>query len=251
VLPQIASKKSNDLPESKNIEKRQNVSAEPQQTYVANSPEDVVAKYLNAKKWEERLPYVVNPHLVKPLMSQFYKDHFQGPTQYIEIRPAEYLKNTKKRVAFVSVVLDRGKNLFGATLEDTYSYILLQEEENFQIDWECSVVYNPMTIIAYKVQQPTSVMKFRLYAKLNDYYNYQFRELKEQYYSVRLTEYKTNESIHGYIKRDSNDGKKMYEILKDGQKYPVMVNLRYLPNSPNGDVVLIDNFVQASWSEIR
>ena len=49
---------------------------------------DVVRKYLAAKSWEERVPFVRFPERIKPLMEKRY-EKTRFPTEYLEIIPNE------------------------------------------------------------------------------------------------------------------------------------------------------------------
>lgn len=221
----------------------------------SNAAESVVKNYLKAKTWEDRLKYVRNPELVKPLMSERYKGvDLSGGKPFLRLEPEDGKKLRNLKVGDwigIKAVFEEGKNAFGATVQDASWYVLLLTDSGFKIDWEASVVYNPMTFKAMEAQRPTQSQKFRVMVELADYYNYEFRDGQYYLYSLRLTEPDSYQSVYGYIKKDSADGKKIYEILKDGQKHPLILKIRYPQFSRGSGQVIIDQFVQEYFLEIN
>lgn len=222
---------------------------------MSNSAEAVLKKYLNAKTWEERLKYVRNPELVKPLMSERYKDvDLSAGKPFLRLETEDGKKTRNLKVGDwinIKAVFEEGKNAFGATVQDAAWYVLVLTESDFKIDWEASVIYNPMTFKAMEAQRPTSSQKFRVMAELADYYNYEFRDGQYYLYSIRLHEPDSYQSVYGYIKKDSKDGAKLYEILKDGQKHPMILKIRYPQYSRGSGQVIIDQFVQEYFLEMN
>ena len=99
---------------------------------------------------------------------------------------------------------------------------------------------------AYKAQRPTVPMEFRVKATLDDYYNYEFMGAQRYYWSIELGD--LNVGLNGYVRKDSETGKKMYELLKDGEGHNLIVKMKFLPNgSPHGNVVLIEELIFDNW----
>ncbi|MGE3757615.1 MAG: hypothetical protein AB7H97_07660 [Pseudobdellovibrionaceae bacterium] len=223
------------------------------QILFSNPAETVLKKYLDARSWEARLDFVRKPDVVKPLMIEWYKeiDFSKGkPYLRLEADPETKASDLKEGGwTNIRVVFAEGQNAFGSTVQDAAWYSLQLTSSGFKIDWEASVSYNPMTFKAMQAQKPTDPQKFRVFAELANYYNYEFRDSDSYLYSIRLHEPETYESVYGYIKRDSPDGKRLYEILKDGQKHPVILNVRYHPYASQNNLVIIDTFVQRYFNE--
>ncbi len=207
----------------------------------------VVKAYLDAKTWEERLPYVRYPEKVKPLMQEWYKN-FTGTTSYIEIQPSK--KKDVKVGGWISVraIFSRGKNGFGQIVEDARWYTLQKTQDGYLIDWESSEGYNPFTIKAYIVQKPTNPLKFRLCAKMDSTYSGYFLKKEDIYYNIRLEEAKDFNYLYGYILKNSEDGKRIFDILKDGEWHNVIVIIHHYPDSVF-NFVIIDKFVKEYWYE--
>jgi len=209
---------------------------------------DVVRKYLDAKSWEERVPFVRFPERIKPHMEKLYKNS-TFPIKYLEIIPNE--PTTRNSGEWVTVAVERfsGKNLFGAEVTEFVNYNLKKEGNSYLIDWESAVGHNEYTLSAYKAQTPSGPVKFRLMAKLADYYNYQFMGAEKVAYSVRLTEKRGWRPIYGYIPKHTAGGKKLFEVLKDGKEHEVIVLTKYSAETRDNSVVDIVEFIKEGWIE--
>ena len=229
------------------------------------TPEETVKHYLKASQWEQRLEFVRNVEQVRPLMERRYKD-VKLPAAFVETKKAE---NLKDNWVFVPVVFARGKNAFGVEVEDLRVYYLRRTESEFKIDWESSVIFNPMSWVEFKLTLPQQPQKFRFLAKLDEIYPYQRRDrgkLEDTYWSVGIIGVDGNRQrefvgLHGYVLKSTSDGAKLFSLLRDGKEHPVTCLVR-VPMAGNGAVkdehlfydtqlrrVMIDKLVSDSWIE--
>lgn len=223
------------------------------------TPEQVVESYLKAKDWQERLKYVLDADKVKAAMEKRYSK-YEPPEKY-KVHP---LKQIKDQWVGVDAVI-WGKNALGGEVSDTYHYYLQKTNNGYKIDWESSVGLNSMTAAAFKAQRPKEPVKFRLLGKLSDYYSPVGNDVAETHWSVGLTGGDKEFIAYGYITKNSEDGKKLYEILKDGETHRLILTVRYptdfeieeLKNygsrggirffSGTGDATLIEKLVCEGW----
>ena len=119
--------------------------------------------------------------------------------------------------------------------------------DGYRIDWEASLQDNPMTLEAYMAQRPLTPMTFRVAAKLATYYNYEFSNAQPGYFSIHLNSIDLIPALYGYVERRSKSGKRMYEILKDGETHHLTVNTRFLTYRSSSNTVLIDTLISESW----
>lgn len=229
------------------------------------TPEETVEGYLKASQWEQRLGFVRNAERVRPLMERRYRN-VKLPAPFVEIKKAE---NFKDNWVFVPVVFTRGKNAFGVEVEDSVLNCLQRTEAGFKIDWESSVIYNPMSWTEFKATHPRQPQKFRFLAKLDDSYPYQQRDrgkLEDTYWSVDIIGVDAQGQrefvgFNGYVRKSSSDGAKLFDLLRDGKEHPVTCLVR-VPMSGNGAAedeylfydtqlrrVMIDKLVSDSWIE--
>ena len=79
--------------------------------------------------------------------------------------------------------------------------------------------------------------------KISDYYNYEFADLRADYWSVRIeartgNKYET-ENFHGYVYKDSELGKRIREFLQDGKAHAALVKLAHPKNAESSDCCII------------
>lgn len=208
-----------------------------------NSPEKIVEKYLKCSTWQERLDYVRNVENIDSKMEEHYGD--------IKLEP---LKGSLKYEKFeygdmVQIITE----VSGSPA----MYFLLQEDGEYKIDWEASMLKCDMSWAEFKASKPKESTKFRAIVALDDYYNYEFRNLSDSYWSIYLSEITTERitfsrplSLYGYIPKESEDGKKLFELLKDGSEKAVILELKYPNNNDNSsNCVLITRLVSDSIIE--
>lgn len=200
--------------------------------FTAHPAQDVVRQYLNAASIEERLECVMDPERVKPLMEKHYKHtDLSGGVGYL------WVAKPRKHGHRVRVAALR-------SLQHAYTYTLLLFGGKYKIDWEASVVYNPMSFQEMIAKTPTFAQKFRVYARLGNYYNYEFGGAQRTHYCIELRESRTDECLWGYITKNSEDGRRLYEALEEGGWQPITIGMGYLPGGKSNEHVVITNFIQ-------
>lgn len=212
----------------------------------SKTPESVVESYLKANTWEERAKYVLDADRVKPAMEKRYSKDYE-PIEKFKVNPPKQIKD--QWVGVDTVIW--GKNLLGAESSNTNLYYLQKTNAGYKVDWEASVGFNSMTAAAFKAQRPKEPIKFRLIGKLSDRYYYipwDRRNAEKSLWSVALNDGDENSLAYGYIEKESEDGKRLYEILKDGEEHRLTLTIKWLEDSrPDDKVVIIEKFVCNGW----
>ena len=203
------------------------------------SPEDVVRKYLNASAWRDRLPVVLNPDDVTSKMAAHYGDDFKGPRKF---RSMTSTCTGQRNECSVVVTRDDGNDGTSTT-----TYTLWRTPSGWKIDWEASVGYNATTPAAFLAQRPTTPVRFRVWAELSDYYNYAFMNGQKQWYSVALSDDGDKELPTGYIAKNSDSGQRVFDLLKDGRKHRMVVDIAFPSDSIEGNVVNLDAVSFDTW----
>jgi len=226
----------------------------------SKTPEQVVESYLKAKDWQERLKYVLEAERVKPAMEKRYREY--TPPEKFKVNPPKQIKDQWVEVDAVIW----GKNAFGTEVSNTAQYYLQKTTDGYKIDWEASIGQNSLTAAAFKAQRPKEPLKFRLLGTLSDNYSpFGGNYVSETHWSVALKDGDENFIAYGYITKDLEDGKKLYELLKDGETHHLTLTVRYpsdfeleeLKNygsrggirvfSGSRDAALIEKFVCDGW----
>ena len=112
-----------------------------------------------------------------------------------------------------------------------------------RIDWEASIGFNEMSWAAFQAVKPTDPTTFRVEARLDDHYPlFGSRFTASTHFSIHLYPFPD----WGYVRKNSPTGKRIFEILKDGEEHNLTLKVRFLPNTYGGNIV-IDEMVSEDW----
>lgn len=213
------------------------------------TPENIIKSYIEVSTWEDKLKYVLHPDDEKSKMEKYYKD-FKPVSGKIKYDFKEINKYDSYTACFTQITYPDNSST-------NVQYILIKENDTYKIDWEASVVYNEMSWAEFKASKPKNPLKFRACLKLDSYYNYEFKNKENDYWSINLSEINFNSfdgsnllNIYGYVKKDSEAGKKLFEYLKDGKTKIAIIELKYPhTNENNSNCVEISNLITIGISE--
>ncbi len=202
--------------------------------------ERVVADYLAAPSVELKSKFVRHPERVLPLMREFYQHRGLATArlQSIEtLRPAEV-----ENYPFFGIdVKVEGKS--------DVQLLLLEDcaDGELRFDWESEVNYQPMAISDYLEEKPTESMDFRVYAEMDTFYSYEFTN-QERYQPLKLTFRDEDEFLFGYVEKGSAEARRLFALLEEKKtEYPLLLRLRFLPNTESRRSVLVEKVLATSW----
>ena len=203
--------------------------------------EGVVSSYLKAATVEEKLRYVRHRERVRPLMEEYYAERPLVSRGYERVTAFYPIGVENEPFLFMQVRGGDG-NLVALLLEQV-------GEDEVQVDWETDVAYQPMPVSEFLEKRPEEAMTFRLFAKLDMFYAYEFEDAK-RYQSLMLTERDSDTYLFGYVERGSEVHEKVMEILSGDpkRKEPVLLKVRFLPDSRATRSVLIEEVVAQRWA---
>jgi hypothetical protein len=137
----------------------------------------------------------------------------------------------------------------------THFFLRKSPEGSYRIDWEASVGYNPVPLKGFLVQRPQESRKFRVVCELDSYYNFDFTNTDNTHYSVKMRELETFGFPHGYVSKDSKDGKRLFFYLQDSKPHYMILELRHVGpwggfiQEAGTNTVSITRVVSDSWIE--
>ncbi len=188
---------------------------------------------------------IQSPGLSERMAVKYKNTNFSESLKY---KIGSKTKIVGKREWLAVNVTITGKNSLGATVSDGGVYYMRKIGGVYRIDWDASVGYNKTpwpTFSANLTKEPTEM---RVVASLSDYFNFEFRRMSATHWSIELKDSISYKTIYGYVKKDSDSGRAIYNIVKDGQEHCITLAISFSRfSSPGSDVVKIDDFVSAHW----
>ena len=180
---------------------------------------ETVRAYLMASYVTQRIPFVLNPDKVKPLMESHYGK------RHLKVSKFEILTDTEPtptKTGFVKIDVEIGDNV--------YDYYLKKTKDGYRIDWEEAVGYNPVSAAEFIIKEPTTPAKFRVIAKIGDNSDYKYP--KKSYWCIGLQIDDDKELV--YVEKDTAMGQELYKTLQDGKWHEMILELESNPNANEG-----------------
>lgn len=90
-----------------------------------------------------------------------------------------------------------------------------------------------MSLKEFILQKPVKPTAMRVDCRLDTFYNFAFSQCAETHYSFRVEGSSPYASAHGYVAKNSELGRRLYELLKNGSEQKMTVRLERV--GPNGN----------------
>lgn len=131
------------------------------------------------------------------------------------------------------------------------AYYLKKTKDGYRIDWETSVGYNPVSPEEFRATLSTSPVRFRVFATLSDFYFGEFNNSQNDVWSIDLRDPVGKDIGNGYVRKSTPIGQKLFQILKDGKKRRMVVQVQYLPKAQNSSAFSISEVInfEGWWYE--
>ena len=219
-------------------------------TKFAEQMETVVRAYLAAETVEEKLKYVRMSERVRPLMEAHYKTHPLVPQEAAGFYTFEPI--ALENYSFLVMTI----KLIGGGQE----VLMLEEDEKGKVwvDWESEVAYMPMSLDEFVQRKPSEPFDFRVRVAYDQFYAFEFGD-QNQYVSLFLSERDEPGFLFGYVKRGSEEYKKIVEQLgedeegdpQERQVAPMILRVRFLPGTAGLRSVLVEKVVAPRWAIVE
>jgi hypothetical protein len=194
----------------------------PQAPDLRSQAEQTVQAFVKATSLSEKARYVLDSRRVQPLLEDFYAEaaqpHERGLLS-VQATGSGYLNGSRHNHAVTDVVC-----AYEDGTEETFHVV---HAEQPRIEWEQSVGYVPS---AWKQQlREGSLVQLRVLASRSDYFNYSYREMRPNYYCVKMIHPSNGDLLgYGYVPKDSAEGRELWASLDttDDQSVACQVELR-------------------------
>jgi hypothetical protein len=202
--------------------------------------EAVLRNYLQAADIEEKAKFVRHAQRVSLLMESHYRRHELVPAQFERIKDLQPFAIEKRPFIYVEARLAGGE-VRTLSMEE-------MPDRALKIDWESEVAYQPMSIEEFVERKPEEAMDFRVYARLDTFYSYEFSD-PERYVALLLTERGSEQFLFGYVERGTETEAELTRILEPNIRVPkpVMLRLRFLPETRARRSVQVEKMVSPRW----
>ncbi len=201
-------------------------------------------RFWQATTWKEKLPFVHDAERVVPLMRDYYEKHqLLDPVMGGSARKAHFkINNTEVLLFTYSSVRPSG------TLDVA---MIAQPDGRFLIDWESMIGACDVPWTDLKKSRPTQPTLVRVFARQDDYFNYEFSDDK-QWSAVHLTSPDGNFFIYGYCEKGSemdNTLKSIFEQVRG--RAALTLRIAYPDKAESDHCARIVGVVANRWLLVR
>jgi hypothetical protein len=199
--------------------------------------DSVTKHFLEAKSIAELKPWIRLPEATLPRIVAAQGDEPYSPPGFKGMA-GDYNFTTRDGLETVIVPVRTGD--FGKG-----DLVLVKEPAGWRADWESWVGWSEMSWQDFRKSKPAEAKLFRVRVSDVDYYNFGFKD-EIEWRSYRLDSPDGAESLFGYAERGSDTDVRIDpRDAQDGKRMLVM--LKFPPDAPGDNQVLIDRVVAEGW----
>ncbi len=194
----------------------------------------ITQQYLSASSWQKRKSHILSPDKNSAQMKDYYSSSY------------------KPRKVEKEKIVIQGKNFkvgdeFTVFVGKRTEYYFVKTKQGYKIDWLASVGYNEMSMKTFKVSMSKTPTKFRVIAEISNYYNYNYINAQNSHWSIKVDDGR-NSRLSCFVSKTSKTGKEIYEILKDGKKHIIIVELKSdNRDDKSGNIAVITKLIKSNW----
>ena len=216
---------------------------------------DVPIFMTGARLKKNELPYsAVIPEIERVLYAYFnspFTERAEFTTSGSDLQSLllrHYGERMHRRIQKVQVIATRPIDdshwlvqISGAS--ENFMYVQIRDR-NVLIEWEASVGLWSVPYKTYMALGSRSPVIARVFAELDDYYNFEMSDQRRFYQSVRIKNL-DGESSHAYVRKNTQEYKNLIDIINDGNDHRVTLLLNKIQS--NGNISIIRDFLSKSW----
>ena len=202
--------------------------------------EAVIKEFFMAKSIEAVRPLIRHPEALATVMKRWYDTHDYRQEANIEfdsVRIKE-LDGARYYLHFVRLT------------NDTEARPIAVEEaaQGYRVDWETAVGYQAMDWDELQKKRPSETVYMRVVARVDDYYNYEFRD-SAAWSCFRLTHPDGDNALYGYVKRYSDLDQQLRNGMGEDETSSdyFILGVSYPVDSESSELVHIDEILQTKW----
>ena len=150
--------------------------------------------------------------------------------------------------AHAAVLAERGYDVLGVDLDVA---MIAQPNGKFLIDWESMVGASDLPWLEFKKTRPTQPFLVRVFARPDDYFNYEFSDDK-RWSAAHLTSPDGNFFIYGYCEKDSEVARTLASIFEQVRgRAALTLRIAYPEKAESDHCARIVGIVANRWLLVR
>ena len=196
--------------------------------------EDMLLAYINTP-YAERCSFTTKGDQLREAMAKFYGEQLHTIVDKVTVISTRQINEDHWRVRAAIYVKDE---------KSSADYYIRVRGRSLQIEWEASVGHWSMPLKAYLALGTSDPIIARVLASLGTSYFGEFSDKGRQFQAIDLLT-RDYERLFGYVHRQSPDGKRLMELLSDGNEHEVTLSIGNV--SDDAENTLIHGVLSDSW----
>lgn len=199
----------------------------------------IMAGFLEAENWQDRLDYCAERETVRPLMEDYYKGNDDGPLAYREIFSGGAVSLGELFITAYVLMEDYSRR----------SFVMLRDDDgSWSVDWESFVGYSTMSMTEFKNVRPTEPQMFRLTISRPrpGYFNYEFSD-EESWDCYLLMGRDLDEILYAYVKKFGDTASDLNKIFAIHDEAAITLMIRFPEDAPSANQVEVVEVLGEGW----
>ena len=209
------------------------LSAQDDMNLVSSKCSEIVNKYLSSKTWLERSKYIIQrPNTLEMMEKRYDERNFElellDSTSWVFNAKRSFENNNDPWLKVKGVNNYFRKKLtikFGNNQSNTTTFLIKNTNNSLSIDWEASVGVSEASMDAFDTRKKKEYTMMRVFMKIEDN-SFNKNDLQD-YFFVRINQDGDAVSKEAVVFKDSENGKKLFDILADGQWHTKVIWIKY------------------------
>jgi hypothetical protein len=204
---------------------------------ILSETQPLARKFLEAKTIDGLLPCVRNHEVVESRIRSFYPEGKISAPGMAKFNTTGVLT---RKDSFIAISVRTGDH-------EEKQLAFVETTQGLRIDWDAWVGWSEVSWADFILTKSTKPSTFRLTLTKVDYYNFGYLD-DTKWRSYRLESPDGEHSLYGYVERGSALDRQI-QIDADTASLPMMLSLKFPPDSKAKDQVDITGVIAEGWVE--
>lgn len=210
--------------------------AAPTLSYTSCVPEveSLLYRYFNTP-FEQRAPLTTTGESLAPTLKRHYGEQWRRDIESVTVLDMTLISEDQWRVA--------AELRAGSIVQQNTCYVQIKQK-SVLLEWEATVGLWSMPPKVFLATGSTEAVVARVTAEIDNYYTHELEEAVDLVQAVRLQTIDLK-SLYGYVEIASEVGKRIIEILEDGNKHSLTLEIQ--SGFEDKSSVIVTKLLSESW----